>query len=96
MKKLFTLLALCFGLLSAYAQEGVTYTLKTLTFEDADYVSDSTNYLGHRNWSSLIDIHSMEEHCSMVRIMVILRNHTPALITNGMTGTIPFSIQNFL
>lgn len=55
MKKLFTLLALCFGLLSAYAQEGVTYTLKTLTFEDADYVSDSTNYLGHRNWSSLID-----------------------------------------
>lgn len=46
---------MCLCFLSASAQEGTTYTLRTLTFEDADYVSDSANYLGYRNWSSLID-----------------------------------------
>lgn len=53
MRKLFTSIAVCLGLLSASAQNG--YTVKTLTFEDNDYVSDTPNYLGQKNWSSLID-----------------------------------------
>ncbi len=54
MKKIFTLAAAaCFAGLSASAQ--TSYTLRTLTFEDKDYASDSANYLGKNNWSSLID-----------------------------------------
>lgn len=53
MRKLFTSIAVCLGLLSASAQNG--YTVKTLTFEDNDYVADTVNYLGQKNWSSLID-----------------------------------------
>lgn len=53
MRKLFTSIAVCLGLLSVSAQNG--YTVKTLTFEDNDYVADTVNYLGQKNWSSLID-----------------------------------------
>ncbi len=54
MKKIFTLAAAaCFAGLSASAQ--TSYTLRTLTFEDKDYASDSVNYLGKNDWSSLID-----------------------------------------
>ena len=52
MKKIFTIMALCLCVLCAYAQN---YTLRTLTFEDVDYVSTTPNYLGFYNWSSLID-----------------------------------------
>ena len=52
MKKIFTIMALCLSVMCAYAQN---YTLRTLTFEDADYVSTTPNYLGFYNWSSLID-----------------------------------------
>ena len=52
MKKIFTIMALCLCVMCANAQN---YTLRTLTFEDADYVSDTPNYLGYYNWSSLID-----------------------------------------
>ena len=51
MKKIFTIMALCLCVMCANAQN---YTLRTLTFEDADYVSDTPNYLGYYNWSSLI------------------------------------------
>lgn len=53
MKKLFTLLAACLGMVSAQAQGN--YVVKTLTFEDKDYVSEAQNYLGKKDWSSLID-----------------------------------------
>lgn len=53
MRRLFTSIAVCLGLLSASAQG--SYTLKTLTFEDNDYVADTPNYLGQSDWSSLID-----------------------------------------
>lgn len=52
MKKIFTIMALCLSVMCAYAQN---YTLRTLTFEDVDYVSTTPNYLGFYNWSSLID-----------------------------------------
>lgn len=55
MRKLFTLFAVCCGIVSASAQESANYTLRTLTFEDSDYVSETANYLGNRDWSSLID-----------------------------------------
>lgn len=42
MKKIFTIMALCLFVLCTYAQN---YTLRTLTFEDADYVSTTPNYL---------------------------------------------------
>lgn len=52
MKKIFTLVAASLLAASASAQD---YTLRTLTFEDSDYASESANYLGVKNWSSLID-----------------------------------------
>lgn len=52
MKKIFTLVAASLLAASAGAQD---YTLRTLTFEDSDYASESANYLGVKNWSSLID-----------------------------------------
>jgi len=54
MTKIFTLATVaCLAGLSASAQ--TSYTLRTLTFEDKDYASDSVNYLGKNDWSSLID-----------------------------------------
>lgn len=54
MKKIFTLATVaCLAGLSASAQ--TAYSLRTLTFEDKDYASDSVNYLGKNDWSSLID-----------------------------------------
>lgn len=54
MKKVFTFMASCLMVLGASAQ---SYELRTLTFEDSDYVGDEANYLGHQTdfWSSLID-----------------------------------------
>ncbi|MBQ9646462.1 MAG: DUF4465 domain-containing protein [Prevotella sp.] len=54
MKKVFTFMASCLMVLAASAQN---YELRTLTFEDNDYVGDEANYLGHQTdfWSSLID-----------------------------------------
>ena len=39
---------------SAFAAEGKDYNLRVLTFEDEDY-KGSENYVGAKNWSSLID-----------------------------------------
>lgn len=55
MKKIFTLLAVALFALTAQAQEGYTYQVKTLTFEDKDYPQNAPNYLGKTSWSSLID-----------------------------------------
>lgn len=55
MKKIFTFLVAGLLALSAQAQEGKTYQVKTLTFEDNDYPQDAPNYLGATTWSSLID-----------------------------------------
>ncbi len=55
MKKISTLFAAAMLALAAQAQEGVTYQVKTLTFEDNDYPQDAPNYLGKTTWSSLID-----------------------------------------
>lgn len=55
MKKIFTLLAVALFALTAQAQEGYTYQVKTLTFEDKDYPQNAPNYLDKTSWSSLID-----------------------------------------
>ena len=55
MKKISTLFTAALLALAAQAQEGVTYQVKTLTFEDTDYPKDAPNYLGETTWSSLID-----------------------------------------
>lgn len=55
MKKIFTFLVVGLFAFAAQAQEGKTYLLKTLTFEDSDYPTDAPNYLGKTTWSSLID-----------------------------------------
>lgn len=52
MKKLLLSLALCLVFVTSASAQ---YTLKTLTFEDNDYVGTQANYLGYYNWSSLID-----------------------------------------
>lgn len=53
MRKLFTLAALCLATLCANAQAG--YTIRTLTFEDADFKGDNPTFGGGTSWSSLID-----------------------------------------
>ena len=53
MRKLFTLAALCLATLCANAQ--TDYTIRTLTFEDADFKGDNPTFGGETNWSSLID-----------------------------------------
>ena len=55
MKTIFTLLAVALFALTAQAQEGYTYQVKTLTFEDKDYPQNAPNYLDKTSWSSLID-----------------------------------------
>ncbi len=55
MKKISTIFAAAMLALAVQAQEGVTYQVKTLTFEDNDYPQDAPNYLGKTTWSSLID-----------------------------------------
>ncbi len=55
MKKIFTFLVVGLFAFAAQAQEGKTYQVKTLTFEDSDYPTDAPNYLGKTTWSSLID-----------------------------------------
>ena len=55
MKKIFTFLVAGLLAFAAQAQEGKTYQVKTLTFEDNDYPKDAPNYLGKSTWSSLID-----------------------------------------
>lgn len=55
MKKIFTLLAVALFAFTAQSQEGYTYQVKTLTFEDKDYPQNAPNYLGKTSWSSLID-----------------------------------------
>ena len=55
MKKIFTLLAVALFAFTAQSQEGYTYQVKTLSFEDKDYPQNAPNYLGETSWSSLID-----------------------------------------
>ena len=50
MRKLFTLAALCLATLCANAQDEAGYTIRTLTFEDADY-KGGTNFAGKSDWS---------------------------------------------
>lgn len=55
MKKIFTLFVAGLFAFAAQAQEGKTYQVKTLTFEDDAYPKDAPNYLGGTTWTSLID-----------------------------------------
>lgn len=55
MRKLFTLAALCLAALCANAQDEAGYTIRTLTFEDADFKGDNPTFGGEKCWSSLID-----------------------------------------
>ena len=55
MRKLFTLAALCLATLCANAQDEAGYTIRTLTFEDADFKGDNPTFGGEKSWSSLID-----------------------------------------
>lgn len=55
MKKIFTLVSFCLAVMASSAQSVVDYEIRTLTFEDADYVSDESNFAGGNDWSSLID-----------------------------------------
>ena len=55
MRKFFTLAALCLAALCANAQDEAGYTIRTLTFEDADFKGDDPTFGGEKSWSSLID-----------------------------------------
>ena len=55
MRKLFTLAALCLATLCTNAQDEAGYTIRTLTFEDADFKGDNPTFGGEKSWSSLID-----------------------------------------
>ena len=55
MKKIFTLVSFCLAVMASSAQSVMDYEIRTLTFEDADYVSDESNFAGGNDWSSLID-----------------------------------------
>lgn len=55
MRKFFTLAALCLAAMCANAQDEAGYTIRTLTFEDADFKGDNPTFGGETNWSSLID-----------------------------------------
>ena len=55
MRKLFTLAALCLSTLCTNAQDESGYTIRTLTFEDADFKGDNPTFGGEKSWSSLID-----------------------------------------
>lgn len=55
MKKIFTLVSFCLAVMASSAQSVVDYEIRTLTFEDANYVSDESNFAGGNDWSSLID-----------------------------------------
>ena len=55
MRKFFTLAALCLAALCANAQDEAGYTIRTLTFEDADFKGDNPTFGGEKSWSSLID-----------------------------------------
>lgn len=55
MRKFFTLAALCLAALGANAQNEAGYTIRTLTFEDADFKGEKPTFGGEKSWSSLID-----------------------------------------
>ena len=55
MRKFFTLAALCLAALCANAQDEAGYTIRTLTFEDADFKGNNPTFGGETSWSSLID-----------------------------------------
>lgn len=55
MRKFFTLAALCLAALCANAQNEAGYTIRTLTFEDADFKGEKPTFGGEKSWSSLID-----------------------------------------
>ena len=55
MRKFFTLAALCLAALCANAQDEAGYTIRTLTFEDADFKGENPTFGGEKSWSSLID-----------------------------------------
>ena len=55
MRKLFTLAALCLAALWANAQDEAGYTIRTLTFENADFKGNNLTFGGEKSWSSLID-----------------------------------------
>lgn len=55
MRKFFTLATLCLAALCANAQDEAGYTIRTLTFEDADFKGEKPTFGGEKSWSSLID-----------------------------------------
>lgn len=48
MRKFFTLAALCLAALCANAQDEAGYTIRTLTFEDADFKGDDPTFGGEK------------------------------------------------